>query len=95
MRRDWRDDALCREVSLDLFFPGKGDPVQPAKRICRNCEVRQDCLDDALSFPAREDQGIRGGLSERERRRLRKAPPAPLLPLPVVPTRDVPERRAA
>jgi WhiB family transcriptional regulator, redox-sensing transcriptional regulator len=67
---DWRDAALCREVDPDLFFPEKGESALPAKSVCRSCEVRAECLDFALEHDERF--GIYGGLSERERRRLKK-----------------------
>jgi WhiB family redox-sensing transcriptional regulator len=48
-------------------LPGEGE----AKRICSGCEVRAECLEYALAHDERF--GIWGGLSERERRRLRRA----------------------
>jgi WhiB family transcriptional regulator, redox-sensing transcriptional regulator len=70
---DWRDRALCREVDPELFFPGKGDAVEPAKQVCVRCEVREVCLTDALGLPPMQDFfGVRGGLSAVERRRLRR-----------------------
>lgn len=70
---DWRDDALCREIDLGLFFPGKGGSTKDARSVCAACGVREECLAFALSFPAGEDHyGIFGGKSERERARLRR-----------------------
>jgi WhiB family redox-sensing transcriptional regulator len=68
--RRWRDSARCAEVDPELFFPETGQSSEPAKKICRGCEVRSECLDDALDKGVR--YGIRGGLSERERRSLRR-----------------------
>ncbi len=71
--RDWRDDALCVQVGPDLFFLGKGESTKEAKQTCGLCPVRSDCLADALSKPANQDHyGVFGGLSERERSRLRR-----------------------
>ncbi|UXE03029.1 WhiB family transcription factor [Mycobacterium phage GigiOuiOui] len=67
----WRDLARCAEVDPEVFFPGKGESAKPAKRICARCEVRAECLEFALAN--RENYGVFGGLSERERRPLLKA----------------------
>jgi WhiB family redox-sensing transcriptional regulator len=61
----WRELALCREVDPELFFPEKGEPGTDAKKVCARCEVRTDCLAEALH--RREPYGIWGGLSTRER----------------------------
>jgi WhiB family transcriptional regulator, redox-sensing transcriptional regulator len=65
----WRQDALCAETDPEAFFPEKGGSTREAKRVCTGCEVRAECLEYALSNDERF--GIWGGLSERERRRLR------------------------
>lgn len=64
----WLDDALCRQVDSEAFFPEKGASTRPAKRVCRKCRVRVECLDYALETGQRF--GVWGGLSERERRAL-------------------------
>lgn len=74
----WRDSALCAQVDNDLFYPEKGGSTRPAKSLCERCEVRQQCLDFAVANDERH--GIWGGLSERERRRLRAAKKAPTSP---------------
>jgi WhiB family redox-sensing transcriptional regulator len=63
---DWRDRALCAQVDPDIFFPDKGESSTAAKRVCASCEVRAECLQDALDRGERF--GVWGGLSERERR---------------------------
>ncbi|NQW68122.1 MAG: WhiB family transcriptional regulator [Acidimicrobiaceae bacterium] len=68
--RAWQDQANCLGVDPDLFFPERGASTREAKEVCRGCEVRQQCLDYALANG--EKFGIWGGLSERERRRLRR-----------------------
>ncbi|WP_170165653.1 MULTISPECIES: WhiB family transcriptional regulator [Agrococcus] len=66
----WQADALCAETDPEAFFPEKGGSTRDAKRICESCDVRQQCLEYALENDERF--GIWGGLSERERRKLRK-----------------------
>jgi WhiB family redox-sensing transcriptional regulator len=66
----WQDLALCAETDPEAFFPEKGGSTREAKRVCRNCEVRAECLDYALRHEIRH--GIWGGMSERERRRLKR-----------------------
>lgn len=66
----WQDRALCAQTDPEAFFPEKGGSTREAKKVCLACEVRVDCLDWALEKDERF--GIWGGLSERERRRLRK-----------------------
>src|ERR1700709_2474497 len=69
-QRTWQDQANCLGVDPDLFFPERGASTREAKEVCRGCVVRLDCLDYALDNG--EKFGIWGGLSERERRRLRR-----------------------
>mgnify|MGYP000160797370 CR=1 FL=1 len=57
-------------VDPDLFFPERGASTREAKEVCRGCIVRLECLEYALTNG--EKFGIWGGLSERERRRLRR-----------------------
>jgi WhiB family transcriptional regulator, redox-sensing transcriptional regulator len=69
--QDWQERALCAQTDPEAFFPEKGGSTREAKRICSGCEVRAECLEYALANDERF--GIWGGLSERERRRLRRA----------------------
>jgi WhiB family redox-sensing transcriptional regulator len=66
----WQEKALCAQTDPEAFFPEKGGSTREAKRICLGCEVRDACLDYALAHDERF--GIWGGLSERERRRLKR-----------------------
>ena len=66
----WQADALCSQTDPEAFFPEKGGSTRDAKRVCSSCEVRTECLEYALANDERF--GIWGGLSERERRRLRR-----------------------
>jgi WhiB family redox-sensing transcriptional regulator len=68
--RRWQEQANCLGVDPDLFFPERGASTREAKSVCRGCEVRIDCLEYALAHG--EKFGIWGGLSERERRRVRR-----------------------
>ena len=69
--KDWKSRANCMGVDPDLFFPERGMSTREAKEVCRGCVVREDCLEYALANG--EKFGIWGGLSERERRRIRRA----------------------
>jgi WhiB family redox-sensing transcriptional regulator len=66
----WQADAHCAQTDPEAFFPEKGGYTRDAKKICAACEVRAQCLEYALKNDERF--GIWGGLSERERRKLRK-----------------------
>ena len=66
----WQADALCAQTDPEAFFPEKGGSTRDAKRICTSCDVRGECLEYALNNDERF--GIWGGLSERERRKLKK-----------------------
>lgn len=65
----WTDLALCAETDPESFFPEKGGSTRDAKQTCRRCEVQDECLEYALENDERF--GVWGGLSERERRKLR------------------------
>ena len=66
----WRKRAACRGLDAEIFFPGTDEEVDAAeaKAICALCPVRQACLEHALA--SREREGIWGGTTERERRRI-------------------------
>lgn len=68
---EWMDDGLCHQTDPEAFFPEKGGSTREAKSICARCPVEAECLDYALSNDERF--GIWGGLSERERRKVKKA----------------------
>ncbi|TCP49238.1 transcription factor WhiB [Tamaricihabitans halophyticus] len=68
--QEWQERALCAQTDPEAFFPEKGGSTREAKRICQGCEVRGECLEYALAHDERF--GIWGGLSERERRKLKK-----------------------
>ena len=66
----WQADSLCAQTDPEAFFPEKGGSTRDAKKICASCDVRAQCLEYALANDERF--GIWGGLSERERRKLRR-----------------------
>jgi WhiB family redox-sensing transcriptional regulator len=73
---NWREDAACRHVDPDMFFPvGMTGPalrqIDEAKRICRTCPVRAPCLAWALENEV--TSGVWGGATENERRSIRAA----------------------
>lgn len=67
----------CAETDPEAFFPDKGGSPTQAKRICRGCEFREDCLEYALTTRIHGFwlQGIWGGTSAQERQRLRHRTP--------------------
>jgi hypothetical protein len=68
----WRQDAACKGYPVDWWYPEKGGEHETgarARRICGACPVRQECLDQGI---AHNEPGIWGGLSIKERRRLRQ-----------------------
>lgn len=72
---DWRHRAACRDVDPELFFPiGNTGPallqIEEAKQVCRRCTVTEGCLSWALQ--SGQDAGVWGGLSEDERRALKR-----------------------
>ena len=66
----WQERALGAQTDPEAFFPEKGGSTREAKRVCQSCEVQAECLEYALTNDERF--GIWGGMSERERRRLRR-----------------------
>lgn len=72
---EWRDHALCRDTDPELFFPVGATGValtaiDQAKQVCGECHVSAECLDFALD--TNQDSGVWGGLSEEERRVIRR-----------------------
>jgi WhiB family redox-sensing transcriptional regulator len=66
----WQERALCAQTDPEAFFPEKGGSTREAKKVCTGCDVRGECLEYALDNDERF--GIWGGLSERERRKLKR-----------------------
>lgn len=68
MNLAWRQRAACRGVDPDIFYPASDEEAEAAKAICAACPVREACLEYALAN--RERDGVWGGATERERRRI-------------------------
>jgi WhiB family redox-sensing transcriptional regulator len=64
----WMLRGNCRGADTRRFFPSNGVGVEAAQRTCAGCPVRDECLEYALVN--RIEQGVWGGASERERRRI-------------------------
>lgn len=87
----WYGKALCPQTDPEAFYPEKGGSTKEAKRICLLCPVTDECLQWALDTDERF--GVWGGLSERERRRIKRgadpmpdsAPVEPPATLPIAP----------
>lgn len=68
MNPTWRQRAACRGIDPEVFYPSSDEEAEEAKGICAGCPVRQPCLEHALAH--REKDGVWGGATERERRRI-------------------------
>ncbi len=64
---EWQKDALCSQIDPEMWFPEDHGP-SPAKRLCGECLVKQECLDYAIEN--NEMHGIWGGMTRKERRKL-------------------------
>lgn len=67
----WHKGALCAQVDPELFFPEPGGSVATAKRVCRGCPVRADCLACALNTVPRPE-GVWGATSQEDREKLHR-----------------------
>jgi WhiB family redox-sensing transcriptional regulator len=65
---DWRQLGACRGLDPGIFYPETDEEAESAKAVCGACGVRTACLEHALQ--RREKQGVWGGCTERERRRI-------------------------
>lgn len=68
MTQSWRDKGACRGIDPEVFYPVEDADAEQAKSICAVCAVRHACLEHALT--SREKEGVWGGATERERRRI-------------------------
>lgn len=72
---EWMRHGVCRSDHVPrhdpaIWFPGRGASLRDARELCGSCPVRAECREYALTLP--EHHGVWGGLSERERRRIRR-----------------------
>lgn len=65
----WTDDALCKDVGTDQFYPDTVAGMNEARQVCLTCPVRLQCLEQALES---DEWGIWGGSTEGERKAIRK-----------------------
>ncbi len=72
MDQHWTARAACREAAADALFV-EGAAQRRAREMCHGCEVRIECLVDALD--SRVPYGVWGGMTERERRALLRSRP--------------------
>ena len=68
MDQPWHDHAACQGLDPGIFYPVSEEDAGPAKAVCAVCSVREACLEYALG--SREREGVWGGATERERRRI-------------------------
>ncbi|MCA1692056.1 MAG: WhiB family transcriptional regulator [Acidimicrobiales bacterium] len=68
MKLSWRQRGACVGLDPDVFYPPSDEESDEAKAICASCPVQEPCLEFALD--SREADGIWGGTTARERRRL-------------------------
>ena len=69
--KEWAKRAMCKDMNVHDFYPGRGQATIPIKIICRSCPVVKPCLEYAMRN--NEKFGIWGATSERERRKMRSA----------------------
>ncbi|UVK63515.1 WhiB family transcription factor [Mycobacterium phage Aegeus] len=72
---NWQQDAVCKEIDPDLFFPDRGNGASTPRRICKEwCPVRRECLEAAMAeehgYCRSLRYGVRGGMSPTERSEL-------------------------
>ena len=68
MNQQWRSKAACQGLDPEIFYPLDDEDTDEAKAVCATCPVRESCLEHALGY--REKEGVWGGATERERRRI-------------------------
>lgn len=81
--QEWRGSALCAQVGPEAFFVEKGGDTRIARQLCAACEVTDECLRYALD--TREEFGIWGGTSPRQRKKMRRTERHRTITAPVAP----------
>lgn len=64
----WRQQAACQGLDPEIFYPQSDEEAGAAKAVCGQCAVQHACLEHALG--SRERDGVWGGATEKERRRI-------------------------
>jgi WhiB family redox-sensing transcriptional regulator len=64
----WRRHSACRGLDPEIFYPATDEEAWAAKQVCEGCTVQETCLEFALQ--GREKEGVWGGATEKERRRI-------------------------
>lgn len=74
----WLEAAVCANTNHSDFYASSLPGQQRAiNAYCARCPVRAECLADALTMPQHVDQGVRAGLTGKQRRALRERPDLP------------------
>jgi WhiB family redox-sensing transcriptional regulator len=68
MDTEWMSQGKCKDMNPAFFFPSDGVGVRLAQNVCADCPVKAPCLEYALAY--RVDDGVWGGASERQRKRI-------------------------
>ena len=68
MDHAWHQQGACRGLDPEIFYPATDEEAEQAKAVCSLCGVQEACLERALG--RREKDGIWGGATEKERRRI-------------------------
>jgi WhiB family redox-sensing transcriptional regulator len=71
------EEAACRGLDPELFYAEGGAAVTKVKGICAGCDIRMKCLEWAI---AREEFGVWGGTTARERAQIRRQRGVRLVP---------------
>ncbi|WP_069630039.1 WhiB family transcriptional regulator [Streptomyces niveus] len=69
----WSEQGACRTIAPDTLFV-QGQEQNRVKSVCLGCKVCTECL--AYALDNREEFGIWGGMTERERRALLRRRPS-------------------
>lgn len=88
---EWRRQGMCTQTDPEVFFPEGGNQHHAAKRICRQCPVQAQCLEEALAGDVQF--GVWGGYTTYERSRIKRGlPPRPVKPRKQTFYSEVPRR---
>lgn len=72
----WVEESLCKQTDPEMFFPERGEKLDPALTICGMCEVREECLEysDEMEkgLSVGHIYGVYGGLTRQGRIKRRK-----------------------